>query len=57
MSNATDLWEGGPPGAKGCCKPDRKDCTASYFDCIALQSAEVKGRKVLRCEGESCQKW
>ena len=24
MSKATDLWEGGAPGAKGCCKPDRK---------------------------------
>ena len=27
VSKARDLLEDGAPSAKGCCKPDRKDCT------------------------------
>ena len=67
---AKDLCEDGRASAKGCCKPNRKQCSAPNsvfvfwqpaFNCIALLCSCVlqreRERVELRCEGESCQKW
>ena len=53
MSNATDLWDDALASAKGCCKPDRKDCTALLRTLIKLHQPALHCLK-LHCTALDC---